>query len=238
MSKQLVITEKPSVARDIAQVLGGFVDHAEYFENDQYVITFALGHLLELSEPEDYDKAWRGWTLASLPILPDRFTVKPKEGQKKRLDVIKKLATRKDVGGIINACDAGREGEVIFRRIIEYCELDGRPHHRLWLQSMTAEAIRAGFEHLRPGEDLDHLDLRAVACFHRRAQHLVVLARHEGGCRGGGGRGQRAEQQRHDGEGSLRDAGERARSPLDHQGHCCSPSSWDHRRATIRALFR
>ena len=160
MGKQLVITEKPSVARDICEALGGFETHGEgdYFENDDYVVTFALGHLLELAEPQDYDDKWKAWTLKTLPILPeDGYKVKPREGQKKRLDLIKKLGKRKDVDGLINACDAGREGEIIFRRIIEYIGFDDRPHQRLWMQSMTDEAIRAAFQDIQPGSKYDAL---------------------------------------------------------------------------------
>jgi DNA topoisomerase-3 len=158
LGKRLVIAEKPSVARDICAALGGFTDHGgDYYESDAFVVTFALGHLLELAEPEDYDKTLRAWTLASLPIIPDAFQIRPKEGQKKRLDLIRKLGSRDDVEGLINACDAGREGEVIFRRIIEWCDLAERPHQRLWLQSMTPAAIRDAFAHLRPGAELDAL---------------------------------------------------------------------------------
>ena len=133
LGKQLVITEKPSVARDICAVLGGFDDEGDYFENDDYVVTFAVGHLLTLAEPQDYDKELRAWTIKTLPIIPDAFKLKPRDGHKKRLDMIKKLGRRKDIDGLINACDAGREGEIIFRRIIEYTKLDDRPHRRLWL---------------------------------------------------------------------------------------------------------
>ncbi len=157
LGKRLVITEKPSVARDICDVLGGFEDEGEYYENDDYVITFAVGHLLELAEPQDYDKALRAWTIATLPIIPEVFKIKPKDGQKKRLDLIKKLGRRKDVDGVINACDAGREGEIIFRRILEYTGLGDRPHQRLWLQSMTAGSIKKAFLALMPGEQLDAL---------------------------------------------------------------------------------
>jgi DNA topoisomerase-3 len=157
VSKRLVIAEKPSVARDLCAALGGFEDHdGEYYESDAWIVTFALGHLLELAEPEEYDKSLKAWTLASLPILPPAFQIRPREGQKKRLDLIKKLATRKDVGGLVNACDAGREGEVIFRRIQEWIG-DGRPHQRLWLQSMTSDAIRSAFEELQPGDAYDSL---------------------------------------------------------------------------------
>jgi len=157
LSRRLVITEKPSVARDIAAALGGFSEGDERLDSEDFVITWALGHLLELSEPQDYDPKFRSWSIKNLPIVPEVFQLKPREGQKKRLDTIKKLAHRKDVKGIVNACDAGREGELIFRRIVEYCGLGDMPQERLWLQSMTKQAIRDAFTQLRPGHDLDSL---------------------------------------------------------------------------------
>ncbi|MEZ4321087.1 MAG: DNA topoisomerase [Myxococcota bacterium] len=157
MAKQLVITEKPSVARDVASALGGFVDEGEYLESETYVVTWALGHLLELAEPQDYDKEWKSWSIKNLPIIPDSFQSRPRDGQKKRLDLIKKLGKRQDVDGIINACDAGREGEMIYRRIAEYAGLDQKPERRLWMQSMTTSAIQAAFDALRPGSEFDAL---------------------------------------------------------------------------------
>ncbi|MEQ1568113.1 MAG: DNA topoisomerase [Myxococcota bacterium] len=157
VGKRLVITEKPSVGRDIAAALGGFVEEDEFLESEEFVVTWAVGHLLELSEPEDYDKVWRSWEIKHLPIIPTQFQLRPREGQKKRLDKIKKLGTRKDIEGIINACDAGREGELIYRRIVEFCSLEQLPQQRLWLQSMTKQAIRDAFDHLRPGSELDAL---------------------------------------------------------------------------------
>ena len=156
MGKRLVIAEKKSVAEDIVRAIGGFVDEGEFYESPDYVLSWAFGHLLELAEPEAYDKAFRSWALKNLPILPESFKLKPKEKQKKRLDLIRKLARRKDVDGLINACDAGREGELIFRRLLEYSEAD-KPTERLWLQSMTTDAIVEGFAHLRPGSEMDSL---------------------------------------------------------------------------------
>lgn len=158
MGKRLVITEKPSVARDIAAALGGFAaEDDEALESEDFVITWAVGHLLELSEPADYDPVYKSWEIKHLPILPTEFQIKPREGQKKRLDKIKKLGTRTDVEGVVNACDAGREGELIYRRIAEFCSLEGKPQQRLWLQSMTPQSIRDAFQALRPGADLDSL---------------------------------------------------------------------------------
>ncbi len=167
LSKALVITEKPSVARDIAQVLGGFEDHEAYFESDDYVVTFAVGHLFELLEPEEVDEKYKAWTLEVLPILPgdEGFRFKPKKGQSERIRTIKKLLARDDVDEVINACDAGREGELIFREIVEHLG-STKPVKRLWLQSMTDTAIQSGFASLRPGEELEGLSAAA----HCRAQ--------------------------------------------------------------------
>jgi len=156
VGKNLIITEKPSVARDIAAALGGFTDCDGYLENDSRVITFAVGHLYELLPPEELDPRFKRWTLDTLPILPEEFRYRVKEGQSERLRIIKKLLQRPDVDEVVNACDAGREGELIFREIVE--QLGGsKPIRRLWLQSMTEDAIREGFRSLRPGEELDGL---------------------------------------------------------------------------------
>lgn len=151
----LVITEKPSVARDIGAALGGFEDGDECLVRSDLVITWAVGHLLELCEPQDYDPALRSWSLKLLPILPEQFRVKPRDGQKKRLDGIKRLARR--ASGLVNACDAGREGELIYRRIVEYLELGHLPQQRLWLQSMTHGAIRQAFSQLQPAANYERL---------------------------------------------------------------------------------
>ena len=162
MSKALVITEKPSVARDIAKALSGCTEHDGYFENDRYVITFAVGHLYELLPPEEVDEKYKAWTLAVLPILPETYRWKPKKGQTDRIRTIKRLLTRDDVDRVVNACDAGREGELIFREIVENLG-STKPSERLWLQSMTDRAIRAGFEALRDGREFDGL-ADAAAC--------------------------------------------------------------------------
>ena len=156
MSKALIITEKPSVARDIASALGGFREHDGWFERDDYVLTFAVGHLFELLEPEEVDEKYKRWTLDTLPILPDEFRYKPKRGQAERIRTIRNLLVRDDVDSLVNACDAGREGELIFREIVDH--LDSRkPIRRLWLRSMTDQAIRQGFGALRPGSELEGL---------------------------------------------------------------------------------
>jgi DNA topoisomerase-3 len=160
MGKRLVITEKPSVARDIVETLGGFVEEDGYWENDDFVVTFAVGHLLELKSPEELDDKYKRWTLDTLPILPQDFPLKPKEGTRDRLRVIKKLLERKDVSGLVNACDAGREGELIFREIAEYMD-SKKPIERLWLQSMTKSAITGGFGRLEPGVKYEGLSAAA-----------------------------------------------------------------------------
>ena len=162
MAKSLVITEKPSVARDIADALGGFHEADGWFENDAYVVTFAVGHLFELLPPEEIDPKYKRWTLDVLPILPTEFKYRAKKGQTDRIRTIKKLLAREDVNEVINACDAGREGELIFREIVEDLE-SRKPIRRLWLQSMTKGAIRTGFTTLRPGRELDGL-ASAAAC--------------------------------------------------------------------------
>ena len=162
LAKALVITEKPSVARDITQAIGGFTEHEDgaYWENDDFVVTFAVGHLLELLPPEEVDERFKRWTLADLPIIPETFSLKKKKGQSDRIRTIQKQLERDDVDRLINACDAGREGELIFREIVKFLGSD-KPIERLWLQSMTQAAIVRGFEDLRPDDQL--LGLAAAA---------------------------------------------------------------------------
>ena len=154
--KTLIIAEKPSVAQDIVRALtpsaGKFEKHDEYFESERYVVSSAVGHLVEIQAPEAFDVKRGKWSFANLPVIPPHFDLKPVEKTKTRLNAVVKLAKRKDVGDLINACDAGREGELIFRLIEQYAggtkKLD-KPVRRLWLQSMTPQAIRDGFENLR-----------------------------------------------------------------------------------------
>jgi DNA topoisomerase-3 len=158
--KALVITEKPSVARDIAAALGGFTEHDGYSESGRLVVTFAVGHLFELLEPEEVDPKYKRWLLDDLPILPDEFRLKPKSGQAERIRTLKKLLAREDVTEVVNACDAGREGELIFREILKHFGTR-KPVRRLWLQSMTDDAIRDGFARLRRGEEFEGLGAAA-----------------------------------------------------------------------------
>ena len=170
-SKTLVIAEKPSVAQDIVRALtpvaGKFDKHDEYFENDTYVVTSAVGHLVEIQAPEQFDVKRGKWSFAHLPVIPPFFDLKPVDKTKTRLNAVVKLAKRKDVGDLVNACDAGREGELIFRLIEQYAfgdenapgkkPLARKPVRRLWLQSMTPQAIRDGFEQLRSEKQMEGL---------------------------------------------------------------------------------
>jgi DNA topoisomerase-3 len=160
VAKSLIITEKPSVARDIAAALGGFTEHEGYLESEDYVLSYAVGHLFELLEPEEVDPKYKRWLLDDLPILPEEFRFKPKSGQAERIRTLKKLIQRADVREIVNACDAGREGELIFREILKHSG-SHKPVHRLWLQSMTDDSIREGFSHLRRGADFEGLGAAA-----------------------------------------------------------------------------
>ena len=161
MSKQLIIAEKPSVAQDIARALGGFTKEKEYFESDAYVLSSAVGHLLELTAPEEFEVKRGKWTFAHLPVIPPHFALKPIEKSSDRLKLLVRLMKRKDVTGLINACDAGREGELIFNFIVQHAGA-GKPMQRLWLQSMTPTAIRDGFQRLRKASDVEGLRNAAV----------------------------------------------------------------------------
>src|SRR3954468_9563973 len=165
--KTLVIAEKPSVGSDLAGALPGkFAKHEGFLESDDTVITWAVGHLVELQEPEDYDEKWKKWRMADLPILPDDFKLRPRDARaKKQLNVILSLLKRDDVERVVNACDAGREGELIFAYIYETFRngkgFKERPVDRLWISSMTKQAIRDGFEKLRPADQLAPLEAAA-----------------------------------------------------------------------------
>jgi DNA topoisomerase-3 len=165
MSKSLIIAEKPSVAQDIVRALtpvsGKFEKAADHFENDRYVVTSAVGHLVEIKAPEEYDVKRGKWSFAHLPVVPPHFELAPIDKAKSRLQAVVRLVKRKDVTELINACDAGREGELIFRLIVQYAagakgHID-KPVQRLWLQSMTPQAIRDGFERLRSDQQMQGL---------------------------------------------------------------------------------
>jgi DNA topoisomerase-3 len=172
MSKTLIIAEKPSVAADIARALGSFTRKGEYFESDEYVLSSAVGHLLALSLPEEYDVKKGKWSFARLPVIPPHFELAPIERSQDRLSVLLRLMKRKDVVALINACDAGREGELIFRYLVSYARIK-KPIERLWLQSMTPQAIRDGFSTLRPDKEL--LPLADAARCRSEADWLVGI---------------------------------------------------------------
>ena len=161
MSKKLIIAEKPSVANDIARALGGFTRHGDYYESDAYVLSSAIGHLLELAAPEQFEVKRGKWSLANLPVIPPHFDLKPIERTEERLNLLTRLLKKKEISGVINACDAGREGELIFRYIMQHAG-NKKPIQRLWLQSMTPAAIREGFANLRPDKELLPLSDAAV----------------------------------------------------------------------------
>jgi DNA topoisomerase III len=174
MGKSLIIAEKPSVAGDIARVLGGFAKDksGEFFENENYVVSSAVGHLLELIPPEGVEAKKGKWSFAHLPVIPPHFDLRPIEKNENRLKVLLRLIKRKDVDTLINACDAGREGELIFRYIVQYAKSD-KPIQRLWLQSMTAAAIREGFAQLRRDEEM--LPLADAAVCRSESDWLVGI---------------------------------------------------------------
>ena len=172
MTKTLIIAEKPSVANDIAKTLGGFTKHDEYFESDEYVLSSAVGHLLEIAVPEEFDVKRGKWSFAHLPMIPPYFALNPIAKTEARLKVLNKLIKRKDVTTLINACDAGREGELIFRLIAQNAKAK-QPVKRLWLQSMTPGAIRDGFAHLRTDEEM--LPLADAARCRSEADWLIGI---------------------------------------------------------------
>jgi DNA topoisomerase-3 len=160
--KTLVIAEKPSVGRDLARVLPGpFAKHEGYLEGPEHVITWAVGHLVQLAEPDEYDPKFKRWRMADLPIVPERFRLVVRdERSKKQMSVVTTLLHRDDISEVINACDAGREGELIFAYLYEKAG-SKVPVRRLWLSSMTTQAMRDAFGSLRPGAELARLEQAA-----------------------------------------------------------------------------
>ncbi len=156
MGKALIIAEKPSVAADVARALGGFKRHQEYYESDEYVLSSAVGHLLEQIPPDGIEAKRGKWSFANLPVIPPYFDLKPIQKTASRLKTLVKLIKRKDVDELVNACDAGREGELIFRNIVRHAKAK-KPVKRLWLQSMTPDAIRNGFVKLREDDEMQPL---------------------------------------------------------------------------------
>jgi DNA topoisomerase-3 len=179
MTKQLIIAEKPSVAQDIAKALAAdgekFTREGDYFESEHYVLSSAIGHLLELAVPEEYEVKRGKWTFTHLPVIPPRFTLNPIDKTADRLRLLTRLIKRKDVGGLVNACDAGREGELIFRYVVQHAlgDKSAKPVRRLWLQSMTASAIRDGFAKLRSDQEM--LPLADAARCRSEADWLIGI---------------------------------------------------------------
>lgn len=159
--KTLIIAEKPSVAGDLTKVLPGkFTKTKTHYESDSYIVSYAIGHLVSIKYPEEIDPKYKSWSLANLPILPEKFPLKGLQGTKGQLNALQKLIRRRDVTEIINACDAGREGELIFTYILRYvwnASVARKSLKRLWLQSMTRDAIKTGFANLR-----DHKEMHAL----------------------------------------------------------------------------
>jgi DNA topoisomerase-3 len=159
MAKTLVIAEKPSVGRDLTRVLpGSFTKQDGYLESDDHVVTWAVGHLVQLAEPDEYDPKFKKWKMADLPIVPDRFKLVVRdERSRKQMSVITRNLGRDDIGTVVNACDAGREGELIFAWLYEKSNAK-KPVQRLWLSSMTTSAIKQAFGALRPGDEFHTLE--------------------------------------------------------------------------------
>ncbi|MFA6341648.1 MAG: toprim domain-containing protein, partial [Fibrobacteraceae bacterium] len=174
----LIIAEKPSVAADLVKALGGkFTKEKSHFENAEYIVSWALGHLVTIADPKDISDKYKNWSMETLPILPDNFDLKPIADTKAQLSALGKLIRRKDVGTIINACDAGREGELIFYYILEHEKgktgLKDKVIQRLWMQSMTMGAIKEAFSKLRNNDEM--LNLQAAALSRSEADWLVGI---------------------------------------------------------------
>ncbi|MCA9619341.1 MAG: DNA topoisomerase 3, partial [Myxococcales bacterium] len=169
---KLVVAEKPSVARDLARVLGAHTKQKGALSGEGWVVTWCIGHLVELEEPEAYDPSWKRWSLGSLPMIPEAFQLRPAKKTLEQWRVVRDLLKRRDFEAVVNACDAGREGELIFR----YAHARAKsklPIERLWISSLTPEAIRAGFRALKPGRAYD--GLAAAARCRSEADWLVGL---------------------------------------------------------------
>src|ERR687898_749886 len=161
MARTLVVAEKPSVARDLASTLPGSFKQSKdktHLEGEDYIVTWAVGHLVGLAPPDEYDPKLKKWRFADLPILPEHFKLIPNdERSAKQLRAIPRLMADDAVETIVNACDAGREGELIFAYLYDLAPVH-KPVQRLWLSSMTKSAISDAFEHLRPGEEMKSLE--------------------------------------------------------------------------------
>ncbi|WP_161972812.1 DNA topoisomerase III [Candidatus Enterococcus wittei] len=170
--KQLILAEKPSVAKDLSKVLGANQKHKNYYEGPKVIVTWALGHLLGLKMPEDLNQEWQSWQMETLPMIPKKLGIKPLPKTGHQLKAIKQLANRKDVSEAVIATDAGREGELVARWILEYVHFN-KPVKRLWISSQTDKAIKAGFKQLKPAKSYDALYESALA--RAKADWLVGL---------------------------------------------------------------
>ncbi|GHU52520.1 hypothetical protein AGMMS49975_08490 [Clostridia bacterium] len=155
-SFNLVIAEKPSAAKSIAAVLGAKERKDGFFIGNGWIVSWCYGHLVELAPPEAYDEKYKRWSLKTLPILPERWKYTASKDTKKQLDVLKTLLNRADVEAVVCATDAGREGELIFRLVYDWCKCR-KPVKRLWISSLETSAIRDGFANLRDDSDYDNL---------------------------------------------------------------------------------
>ena len=169
---KLIITEKPSVGAAYAALLGAKKRMDGYWEGNGYLVSWCLGHLVELAGTESYDERYAKWNRADLPILPDPWQMKVAHSKKKQFETLRTLLHREDISEVINACDAGREGEAIFRYVYEMAG-SRKPVKRLWLSSMEDDAVRDGFQHLRPGTEYDNL--YAAALCRAKADWLVGI---------------------------------------------------------------
>jgi DNA topoisomerase III len=163
----VIIAEKPSVAADIAKVLGANSKQETHWQSEDIWVTWAVGHLLELKTPEEYDESFKNWrkSIDKLPFIPDNFELKPITGRgsnRKQLTAIKKMISGKDCTEVVNACDAAREGELIFRRIIQYSKVKS-PMSRMWLQSLTTDAIQTAWDNRASSDDYSPLRDAAVS---------------------------------------------------------------------------
>jgi DNA topoisomerase III len=172
MGKALVIAEKPSVASDLSRALGGLEKQGDYYENEEYVISSTIGHLVELAKPGEIASGKGKWNLQNLPIIPDPFELRPIDKTLSRFRLLKRLLKRDDISTVINACDAGREGELIFRYLLQSAGVR-KPIRRLWLQSMTTQAIRDAFARLRTNEEM--LPLADAAVCRSESDWLVGI---------------------------------------------------------------
>ena len=172
MSYKLVIAEKPSVAQSIAKVIGADKREDGYLEGNGYIVSWCVGHLVELASPESYDEKYEKWRYEDLPILPSEWNYQIAEATRKQFGILKKLIEREDVTGLVEATDAGREGELIFRLVYDQAKCK-KPFERLWISSMEDQAISDGFSHLKNGREYDDL-YRAALC-RERADWIVGM---------------------------------------------------------------